>query len=203
MRKNVKKRIIRFLCVLSVLAVALLAALGIYMKTTMSYDEVREYAAEHSCRGADEFFDIWPSGSSGYVFLIAQNGDSGKPQEMYVFESYDFFHRYRFVDQIRSASDVGVYSYRSPQGEKYRMVLENYVYFSDNSKNIGKCKYVISTNGIEKTYEERMRMGALYFELQNIGQAFNVKTKIISVEFYDRDGNLVEDFRYPNDVVTY
>ena len=185
MKINTKKQIKRLLCVLSVLVVVLLAAYGIYMGTTLSIDDVNKYVVEHSERNADEFYSIYPD-SSDYAFFIAQNGDSSKP-----------------IDEVRSASNVGVYSYRSPDGLKYRLPLENFVFFSDNQKHIRKCVYVVSTNGIEKTYETGVRYGALYFDLVNIGKAFNVTTKIINLKFYDEEGNLIEEFDMPNDVVQY
>lgn len=197
MRINTKKKIKRLLCVLSVLVVVVLAAYGIYMGTTLSIDDVNQYVVEHSKRNADDFYMINPQGSD-YMFLIARNGDSSKPQEMFVFKPLDFFKRFKLIDEVRSASDVGVYSYRSPDGLKYRMILENFMYFSDNKKDIGKCVYVVSTNGIEKTYETGITYGAFYFDLVNIGKAFNVTTKIINVKFYDRDGNLIEEFDTPD-----
>lgn len=202
MRKNTKKKTKIFLCVFSVLAVAVLAAYGIYMGTTLSIDDVNRYTVERSERNADKFYSIYP-GSSDYAFFIAQNGDSSKFQEMFVFERLNLFNRYKLIDEVRSASDVGIYSYRSPDGLKYRKILENFVYFSDNQKDIGKCVYVVSTNGIEKTYESGIHYGAFYFDLVNIGKAFNVTTKIINVKFYDREGNLIEEFSMPNDVVQY
>lgn len=202
MRKNTKKKTKIFLCVFSVLAAIVLAAYGIYMGTTLSIDDVNRYTVEHSERNADKFYSIYPD-SSDYAFFIAQNGDSSKLQEMFVFERLDLFNRYKLIEEVRSASDVGVYSYRSPDGLKYRMILENFVYFSDNQKDIGKCVYVVSTNGIEKTYEAGIHYGAFYFDLVNIGKAFNVTTKIINVKFYDRDGNLIEEFSMPNDLVQY
>lgn len=202
MKINTKKKIKGIVCVLSVLAVVLLAAYGIYMGTTLSIDDVNKYVVEHSERKADEFYSIYPD-SSDYAFFIAQNGDSNKPQEMYVFERLDFFTRYKLIDEVKSASNVGVYSYRSPDGLKYRLPLENFVFFSDNQKYIRKCVYVVSTNGIEKTYETGVRYGALYFDLVNIGKAFNVTTKIINLKFYDEKGNLIEEFDMPNDVVQY
>lgn len=202
MKIKTKKKIKVLVCVFSVLAVVLLAAYGIYMGTTLSIDDVNKYVVEHSERNADEFYSIYPD-SSDYAFFIAQNGDSSKPQEMYVFERLDFFTRYKLIDEVRSASNVGVYSYRSPDGLKYRLPLENFVFFSDNQKHICKCVYVVSTNGIEKTYETGVRYGALYFDLVNIGKAFNVTTKIINLKFYDEKGNLIEEFDMPNDVVQY
>lgn len=198
MRKNTKKKTKIFLCVFSVLAAIVLAAYGIYMGTTLSIDDVNRYTVEHSERNADKFYSIYPD-SSDYAFFIAQNGDSSKLQEMFVFERLDLFNRYKLIEEVRSASDVGVYSYRSPDGLKYRMILENFVYFSDNQKDIGKCVYVVSTNGIEKTYEKSfIDESPMIFQIENIGEAFNVTTKIINVKFYDRDGNLVEEFDTPD-----
>ena len=73
------------------------------------------------------------------------------------------------------------------------------MFFSANEKRISKCVYIISTNGIEKTYEKSfIDESPMIFQIENIGEAFNVTTKIINVKFYDRDGNLIEEFDTPD-----
>lgn len=195
--KTVLKRLIKtIVCVLLVLTAASLILYAVYIGTTLSPEGARQYATEHSDRNASDFF--WCN-INEKVYYIPKDGDHTKPQELFVFTQLPADARQKFEAAVKMGDDVGVYVYPSPQGEKYDLSLENRVYFSANEKHISKCVYVISTNGIEKTYEKGFIDEApLIFEIENIGKAFNVTTKIINVKFYDRDGNLIEEFDTPD-----
>ncbi len=183
-------------CVLLVLAAAILIPYAVYECTTYSSEGARQYAAELSDRKATDFF--WCS-INEKVYYIPKDGDHAKPQEMFVFTQLSLDARQKFEAAVKMGDNVGVYVYPSPQGEKYDLSLENRVFFSANEKRISKCVYIISTNGIEKTYEKSfIDESPLIFQIENIGKAFNVTTKIINVKFYDRDGNLIEEFDTPD-----
>lgn len=183
-------------CVLLVLAAAILIPYTVYECNTFSYESAQQYAAVLSDRKASDFF--WCS-IDEKVYYIPENGDHAKPQEMFVFTQLSLDARQKFEAAVKMGDDVGVYVCPSPQGEKYDLPLENRVFFSANEKRISKCVYIISTNGIEKTYEKSfIDESPLIFQIENIGKAFNVTTKIINVKFYDRDGNLIEEFDTPD-----
>lgn len=195
--KTVLKKLIKIIViVLLVLTAASLILYAVYIGTTLSAEGARQYASEHSDRNASDFF--WCN-INEKVYYIPKNGDQTKPQELFVFKQLPTDARQKFEAAVKMGDDVGVYVYPSPQGEKYDLSLENRVYFSANEKHISKCVYIISTNGIEKTYEKGfIDKAPLIFEIENIGEAFNVTTKIINVKFYDREGNLIEEFDTPD-----
>lgn len=195
--KTVLKKLIKIIViVLLVLVAASLILYAVYIGTTLSAEGARQYASEHSDRNASDFF--WCN-INEKVYYIPENGDQTKPQELFVFKQLPTDARQKFEAAVKMGDDVGVYVYPSPQSEKYDLSLENRVYFSANEKHISKCVYIISTNGIEKTYEKGFIDEApLIFEIENIGEAFNVTTKIINVKFYDREGNLIEEFDTPD-----
>lgn len=196
MKTVLKKSIKIIVIVLLVLTVAIFTLYAVYIGTTLSPEDARQYAAEHSDRNASDFFGC---NIDKKVYYIPENGDQTKPQELFVFKQLPTDARQKFEAAVKMGDDVGVYVYPSPQGEKYDLVLENRVFFSANEKHISRCVYIISTNGIEKTYEKTFIAEApLIFEIENIGEAFNVTTKIINVKFYDRDGNLIEEFDTPD-----
>lgn len=195
--KTVLKRSIKIIvCALLVLVAASLILYAAYIGATYSPEGARQYAAEHSDRNASDFF--WCS-INERVYYIPKDGDYIKPQELFVFKQLPIDGRQKFEAAAKMGDNVGVYVYPSPQGEKYDLPLENRVFFSANEKHILKCVYIISTNGIEKTYEKSfIDESPLIFEIENIGKAFNVTTKIINVKFYDREGNIIEEFDTPD-----
>lgn len=196
MKTVLKKSRKIIVCVLLVLAADILIPYAVYIGTTYSSEGARQYAAELSDRKATDFF--WCS-INEKVYYIPKDGDHAKPQEMFVFTQLSLDARQKFEAAAKMGDNVGVYVYPSPQGEKYDLSLENRVFFSANEKHISKCVYIISTNGIEKTYEKSfIDESPLIFQIENIGKAFNVTTKIINVKFYDRDGNLIEEFDTPD-----
>ncbi len=179
-----------------ILAAAGIIRYAVYIGTSLSSEDSRAYVTEHSDRKATEFLVCTLNGN---LYYIPKDGDTTKPQELFVFKQLPVSDRRKFIAEVKMGENVGVYSYPSPQGEEYGLDLENRVYFSANEKHINRCVYVISTNGIEMTYEKGFPSESPYlFELENIGTAFNVTTKIINLKFYDADGNLVEEFDTPD-----
>lgn len=179
-----------------ILAAAGIIRYAVYIDTSLSPEDGRAYVIEHSDRKATEFVHCTLNGNTYYIPI---DGDTTKPQELFVFKQLPLSGRLKFIDEVKMGEDVGVYSYPSPQGEEYGLDLENRVYFFANEKHITRCVYVISTNGIEMTYEKGFPSESPYlFELKNIGTAFNVTTKVINLKFYDTDGNLVAEFDTPD-----
>lgn len=200
MKKPHRKLIIILACVILIPAAGIIRY-AVYIGTSLSPEDGRAYVIEHSDRKATEFLVCTLNGN---LYYIPKNGDTTKPQELFVFKELPLSGRLKFIDEAKMGKDVGVYSYPSPQGEEYGLELENRVYFFANEKHICRCIYVISTNGIEMTYEKGFPSESPYlFELENIGTAFNVTTKIINLKFYDVDGNLVAEFDTPDHSPVY
>lgn len=196
MKKAHRKLIIILACVILILAAAGIIRYAVYIGTSLSSEDSRTYVTEHSDRKATEFLVCTLNGN---LYYIPENGDTTKPQELFVYKQLPVSDRRKFIAEVKMGENVGVFSYPSPQGEEYGLDLENRVYFSANEKHINRCVYVISTNGTEKTYEKWVACEMPFIiELENIGTAFNVITKIINVKFYDADGNLVEEFDTPD-----
>ncbi len=195
--------------VLSV-AIAFSAFLAYYFLTTLSVEGCMEYCKENTERAATSFSRIGDGRyAEDYAYFIAADGDSSKPQEIFVFKKNHFgpiaFDRYEFVMSSTQSSGTpegdnqfGSIQFftRNDKGEKE--TGSTLLFFGANrDSDISEYEYTLTVKEGSNVYrgsvvrDERVWF-VKFYDLGNVDE--NSKKMVTDVKFYDSNGHLVGSY---------
>lgn len=202
--------------IIAAVSAALIITGGIfawYFGTTLSAQACIEYSKENTKRGATVFSNFGGNSiyKKSYIFWIAGDGDSTKPQEIFVFRSAFFgssnpFNRYKFFASSTQSEaekdDAGVGSIqlflRNDDNEKENTYAQIY-YGARAELPVFYCKCTITTiqNGKivkEEKFDKRIRFNdeAWILELHGLGNLSDKEKKeVTELKLYDESHKLL------------
>lgn len=207
-----KKKILKC-CLITVISVAVVFSIVLahYFLTTRSAQGCIDYCIENSQRGATVFTRVGdPRYTKQYAYFIAANGDSSKPQEIFVFRQKFFgsvsaFDRYEFV--MSSTQATGVSNSENSFGSVQFFARDDHdetetrstlMFFGAlNDSDITECEYTLTVREGTLTYKDTVTKNdsiwfIRFFELGNVSDY--TKKNISDIKFYDSNGNLVAEY---------
>lgn len=181
--------------------------LACYFFTTLSAEECIEYCLENTNRSATNFTRIGDGRYvEDYAYYIAVDGDSSKPQEVFVFKKkflgFIHFDRYKFVmsstqskNNAKDENKFGSIQFftRNDNGEKE---TESTLIFFGTQKDsdITEYEYKLTVREGSNIYRGNVSKGesvwfVKFYGLCNTDE--NYKKLVSEVKFYDSNGDLV------------
>lgn len=204
-----KNKVLKFVffIVLSVLIVFFTISIIFFFKT-MSIEECKEYCLKNTERNAT-YFSRFGDGRyiEDYAYFVAADGDSSKPQEIFVFKKkflgFIDFNRYEFIisstqsnhntERINKFGSIQFFT-RNDTGEKETGAT--LIFFGANAdSNITEYEYLLSVREGSNVYRGSVVKNKFiwFVKFYNLGNADENNKKMISeVKFYDTEGNLVD-----------
>lgn len=175
-----------------------------YLLSTKSAQACKTYCVENSYRGATSF-DVTGDGRYAkhpYYYWIAENGDSSKGQEIFIFRksSLGIFHLNRFKLVLHNGADssdpVGSVEFfsRNDKGEKENSSTLLY-YGSLSDSKVDHYVYTLNIREGAANYSGVVQKKSgktwhiFFYELNDTDE--NKKKEISGIKFYDADDNLV------------
>lgn len=204
----VKKRIFKYSLV-TVFSVILAFSINLvyYFSTTLSVRDCRNYCMENTERNSTYFSRI---GDGRYVedysYFVAADGDSDKPQEVFIFKKKFWgsfnFDRYEFImsstqsdKTTEDETEFGSIHFftRNDAGEKETGAT--LLFFGANKgTDIAECEYTLTVGGNSNVYRETVTRNEFvwFVKFYDLGNADENNKKIVSdIKFYDTKGNIV------------
>ena len=176
-----------------------------YFSTTMSVQGCIDYCLENTSRNATEF-DRLGDGRyvEDYAYFIATDGDSSKPQEVFVFKrkffgSISAFDRYEFVTSSTPSGKEGEDKFGAIQfftvnddGEEEKDATLLF-FGATKDSDITEYEYTLTVREGSSVYRGTVhKSDSFWFVMFNGLRSDEDYKKVISdVKFYDRNGDLV------------
>lgn len=202
-----KSKIVKRCILITVLSAVLVfgAMFAHYFFTTMSIDKCIAYCREHTERNATNFVRIGDGRYiEDYAYFIAADGDSSKPQEIFVFKrkflGFITLDRYKFVMSSTQSGREGEDKFgaiqfftRNDEGEKETGAT--LLFFGANKdSDITTYEYTLTVKEGSNVYSGNVEKTnsvwfVRFYGLGNVDE--NTKKMISDVKFYDSEGNLV------------
>lgn len=176
-----------------------------YFSTTMSVQGCIDYCLENTSRNATEF-DRLGDGRyvEDYAYFIATDGDSSKPQEVFVFRKKFFglisaFDRYKFVMSNTPSGREGEDKFGSIQfftvNDDGKKEPDSTLLFFGATKDsdITEYEYTLTTREGPNVYRGNVVKGTTFWFVMFNGlrNDEDYKKVVSDVKFYDRNGDLV------------
>lgn len=178
-----------------------------YFSTTMSVQDCKEYCVENTERSSTNFSRIGDGRyKEDYAYFIAADGDSSKPQEIFVFKKkflgFITFDRYEFVMSSTQSNyntegenNFGSIQFftRNDSGEKETGAT--LLFFGANKdSDITEYEYTLTVREGSNVYRGNVVRNEFvwyvkFYDLGNVDE--NNKKMVSEVKFYDSKGNLV------------
>lgn len=197
----------RFFVSLLIILVVVAGTFTWYFSTTISANDCFQYCIDNTEREATEFQAIAdPRYSESYVYWVAGNGNSTKPQEIFIFREkflgpFDFFNRYEYiassVQSNLSAENTGVgsiqfFTYNDDNEKENEATL--LLYGARNDLDVFWYECTVSVSGKEETFEGKVLLRdniwmLRIFDLGNINES--EKREVVNLKLYDDDKNLL------------
>ena len=132
----------------------------------------------------------------GYSLWVANDGEKGAPQELYVFRSgcLGRFHKvFETVDHhYEDAKAVDMLLFAPRDKEDQKSPLQTAIFYSANEERISLCRYTLKMNGIETTLEKEVYPGRDFIiTVPGVGKKDGVEMKLLKASFYRADGSEV------------
>lgn len=188
-------------CVVAVFGIVLVY----YFSTTMSVQGCIDYCLENTLRNATDF-DRLGDGRylEDYAYFIATDGDSSKPQEVFVFKKKFFgsisaFDRYEFVTSSTPSGREGEDKFGSIQfftvnddGEEEKDATLLF-FGATKDSDITEYEYTLTTREGSNVYRGNVVKGTTFWFVKFFGlrNDEDYKKVVSDVKFYDRNGDLV------------
>ncbi len=189
-------------------ATVILIIFAHFFLTTLSVQDCIDYCLENTKRNATNFVRLGDGRYvADYAYFIAADGDSSKPQEVFVFKekflgSITAFDRYEFVmsstqsdNETEKENKFGSIQFfpRDDNGEK--STRSTLIFFgARKDSDITEYEYTLTVREGSNVY--RGRVGKVpkvwyikFFDLCDTD--YNSKKVISDVKFFDSEGNLV------------
>lgn len=206
MKKNVKILIIAACAIALVLA----ADFTLYIASTLSAEDCIEYCKERTRRGASEFVPMGDGRYAlDYVYWIAADGDSSKPQEIFAFKKKHVWpfrlERYKFeassVEDFSAegSTEAGSLQFFTIDDKGKKESASTLLFFGSLADSaITSYEYTLSVREGSAVYRGNVLNNSSgvwlvkFFGLENVSEA--TKKVVSDVKFYDAQGNLVCSF---------
>jgi len=212
-----KKTLIFVVSVVSALVLIFASMTVYFFATTMSVDECIEYCKEHSLRSA-ETFTRYGDGryAADYAYWVAEDGDTTKPQELFVFKrklllgSISAFDRYYFVvssvdeslktDTVDTNNRVGSLQFTTRNDKGVKEQTSTLLFFASNinyESRVMRYECKMETNdGVETLTGNVPSYGndSWLLNFKDIGTNNEITKKVIEVKFFDENGALVFEY---------
>lgn len=203
------KKVVKFIFIPVAAVIVIVSAFAIhYLCTTLSASACIDYCIENTSRGATEF-SCFGDGryAADYKYFVAVDGDTSKPQEIFVFKRKFFgpiaFNRYSNVimhsSQNYSTNDTnkfGALEFVAENDEGEKENGSTLIFFGANKdSHITEYEYTLTVREGSNVYKGRVVNGdriwfVKFFDLGDFDE--NTKKIVSDVKFYDEDGNFVD-----------
>jgi len=173
----------------AVLVLAAIAGLNVFhfFRSTISIEKADSYCASKSLKHA-KTFDYWvDSSGESIAYLVAEDANAGKAQELYIFQRT--CNRLKpLANSVDSTSEddvpVGVYRFYTYDKSGKDKPLYSLILFSANNDDIYRIVYTLSTNGIKADIETTVALKDFVKIIPNLGTINNITTQVTHIKFY-------------------
>lgn len=205
------KKLIKFMMFIVCSVVIIFSIMFMYyLFTTYSPQGCKDYCAEHSERNATQFTRIGDGRYiKDYAYFIAADGDSDKPQEIFIFKRKFFglitLDRYEFIvssvqlsysDDTKTKFGSIQFFTENDKGEKESS--STLIFFgATKDSSIKKYDYTLTVREGSNVYSGNVvDTGGIWFiKFFNINEADEYSKKIVSdVNFYNINGDLIDSY---------
>lgn len=181
-----------------------------YFLNTLSIQECKEYCLKNTERNAT-YFSRFGDGRyvEDYAYFVAANGDSTKPQEIFIFKRKFLgcipFDRYEFVVSstqgnynAESENKFGAIQFFTRNDKEEKENGATLLFFgAKKDSDITKYEYTLTVREGANVYsgtvvKDEFIWFVKFYDLGNVDE--NSKKMISEVKFYDSNGNLVDTY---------
>ncbi len=203
-----KNKILKYSVIAILFIVVVFSVIFIHhLLTTMSVGKCIDYCLENTNRNATHFSRIGDGRYiDDYAYFIAADGDSSKPQEIFVFKQKSLgfidFDRYEFImsSNYGSESNNGFGSIefftKKDNGEKEEGSTL-FFFGANKDSDITEYEYTLTVREGSNVYRGRVVRTpnvwfVKFFDISSLDE--NTKKLVSNVKFYDSKGNLVNEY---------
>lgn len=205
-----KKKLIKY-ALFAVLFIIVIFSiiLAYYFSTTLSIQECQEYCLKNTERNATYFSRVGDGRYiEDYAYFVAADGDSTKPQEIFIFKKKFFgcihLDRYEFIvsstqgNIVENKNKFGSIQFftRNDKGEKETGAT--LLFFGANKdSDITEYEYTLTVREGANVYRGTVVRNEYiwflkFYDLGNVDE--DTKKMVSEVKFYDSKGNLVDSY---------
>lgn len=180
-----------------------------YFFTTLSIQECKEYCLKNTERNAT-YFSRFGDGRyiEDYAYFVAADGDSTKPQEIFVFKRKFLgcipFDRYEFIvsstqgNIVESKNKFGSIQFFTRNNKDEKETGATLLFFGANKdSDITEYEYTLTVREGANVYRGTIVRNEYiwflkFYDLGNVDE--NTKKMVSEVKFYDSKGDLVDSY---------